>query len=98
MVRKTSFSEAANETPWAGREVLAVSMEVHYMCRMSAFSAVMLIIAALTTLGILATGIIGMMIGGEFNRKYSNKLMRARVLCQFMAVIFFALFIISSSG
>ena len=36
---------------------------------------------------VLATGIYGMMKGGEFNRKYSNKLMRLRILLQFVAIL-----------
>ena len=35
---------------------------------------------AFATLGVLATGIISMFRGGEFNRRYGNKLMRARVI------------------
>ena len=36
---------------------------------------------------VLFTGIFGMMRGGEFNRKYGNKLMRLRVGLQFVAVL-----------
>jgi hypothetical protein len=36
---------------------------------------------------VLATGIYSMMKGGEFNRKYSNKLMRLRILLQFVAIL-----------
>jgi hypothetical protein len=43
------------------------------------------------TLGVLATGIIGMARGGEFNAKYGNKLMRARVIAQGVALALFAL-------
>lgn len=38
-------------------------------------------------LGVLIVGVLGMVRGGEFNRKYGNKLMRARVALQFMAVM-----------
>lgn len=38
-------------------------------------------------LGVLIVGVLGMVKGGEFNRKYGNKLMRARVILQFMAVM-----------
>ncbi len=65
---------------------------------MSAIALIFLVLAMLTTLGILFTGIIGMMIGGEFNDKYGNKLMRARVICQLVAVLFFALFMMTSQG
>ncbi len=36
---------------------------------------------------VLFTGIFGMMRGGEFNRKYGNKLMRLRVGLQFVAIL-----------
>jgi|TARA_B100000900_G_C20544606_1_gene701989 hypothetical protein len=36
---------------------------------------------------VLATGIYSMMKGGEFNKKYSNKLMRLRILLQFIAIL-----------
>ena len=41
----------------------------------------------LATAGVLFTGIAGFIQGGEFNRKYGNLLMRARVALQFVAVI-----------
>jgi hypothetical protein len=42
-------------------------------------------IAAVTI--VLGTGLYGMFRGGEFNRKYSNKLMRLRILLQFIAIV-----------
>ena len=39
----------------------------------------LLLIAMLATLGALIVGLAGFFHGGEFNRKYSNKLMQARV-------------------
>ena len=42
-------------------------------------------IAAVTL--VLGVGLYGMFQGGEFNRKYSNKLMRLRILLQFMAIV-----------
>lgn len=46
-----------------------------------------IIIAALAlVLGVLIVGILGMAKGGEFNRKYGNKLMRLRVIFQFVAL------------
>ena len=58
---------------------------------MKTFFFVALLIAMLITLGVLATGIIGMARGGEFNAKYGNKLMRARVIAQGVALAIFAL-------
>lgn len=36
---------------------------------------------------VLFSGIVSFIAGGEFNRKYANKLMRARVAAQAVAVI-----------
>jgi len=44
------------------------------------------IVIAIVTL-ILAAGIYTLFRGGEFGRSWSNKLMRARVLFQFIAVL-----------
>ena len=65
---------------------------------MSAIAFVLLVVFVLATLGVLATGVFGMMKGGAFNKKYANRLMRARVACQFMALAFFALFVLSAGG
>ena len=50
-------------------------------------------IAAVTL--VLFTGIYGMLKGGKFNKQYSNKLMRLRILLQFLAIaiIMIALYI-----
>jgi hypothetical protein len=58
---------------------------------MKTFFFVLVLIAMFITLGVLATGIIGMARGGEFNAKYGNKLMRARVIAQGVALALFAL-------
>ena len=42
---------------------------------------------------ILMIGIGGFGKGGEFNRKYANKLMRMRILAQFVAVLIILLFV-----
>lgn len=65
---------------------------------MSGIAFFFLVVFMATTLGVLATGVFSMMKGGEFNRKYANKLMRARVLCQFLALVFLALFMLTSRG
>ncbi|MHA6345093.1 twin transmembrane helix small protein [Roseivivax sp. CAU 1761] len=43
---------------------------------------------------ILLVGIGGFAKGGEFNRKYANKIMRLRVAAQFVAVILIVLFVL----
>ncbi len=66
---------------------------------MKTFFFVLMLIAMFITLGVLATGIIGMARGGEFNAKYGNKLMRARVIAQGCALVLFALAVlVGSSG
>jgi Hypoxia induced protein conserved region len=41
----------------------------------------------LAVLAVLMVGVGGFARGGEFNRKYANKIMRLRILLQFIAVI-----------
>ncbi|MHA1544274.1 MAG: twin transmembrane helix small protein [Alphaproteobacteria bacterium] len=48
---------------------------------------ILVLIALFATLAILLVGVVGMARGGEFNRKYGNKLMRMRVISQFMTLI-----------
>ena len=45
-----------------------------------------ILIAPLVVLGIVVAGIVVMAIGGETNRKWSNVLMRYRVIAQAVAV------------
>lgn len=47
----------------------------------------LLALALLLVLAVLAVGVISMARGGEFNQKYSNKLMQARVAAQAAAVV-----------
>ncbi len=46
----------------------------------------------------LAAGIIAMVRGGEFNKKYANKLMRLRIGLQALALVLFALFMLAVKG
>jgi hypothetical protein len=55
-----------------------------------------MILAMIATLAVLAIGMVSMIKGGEFNAKYGNKLMRARVIMQGVALAFFALAILSA--
>ncbi|MEL0108291.1 MAG: twin transmembrane helix small protein [Rhodospirillaceae bacterium] len=48
---------------------------------------VVLIVMLALVLGVLITGVIAMAKGGEFNKKYGNKLMRLRVAMQLLAVL-----------
>ncbi|MCY3877835.1 MAG: twin transmembrane helix small protein [Rhodobacteraceae bacterium] len=51
-------------------------------------------VAALAVLIILAIGIGGYAKGGEFNRRYANKIMRLRILAQAVAVMLILLFVL----
>lgn len=55
-----------------------------------------LAVAMLAVLATLALGIIAMTRGGEFNKKYGNKLMRLRVVLQGIALVLFAVALLSS--
>tara|TARA_B100000989_G_C19466928_1_gene438763 strand:- start:360 stop:563 length:204 start_codon:yes stop_codon:yes gene_type:complete len=44
-------------------------------------------ISLLAVLAVLGTGLYAMFKGGDFNKKYSNKLMRLRITLQFVAIV-----------
>lgn len=50
-------------------------------------------LACLAVVAILLVGVGGFARGGEFNRKYANKIMRLRLLAQFIAVILIVVFV-----
>ena len=50
-------------------------------------------IACLAVVVILMTGIGGFAKGGDFNRKNANKIMRMRIVAQFIAVVLILLFV-----
>lgn len=58
---------------------------------MTAFAIFLMVVAMLVTAGILFLGVISMARGGEFNAKWSNRLMRYRILAQFVALVLFAI-------
>lgn len=68
------------------------------MVGMNAFSAVLIVVAMLTTLGVLFAGLIAMARGGDFNRKHGNRLMRWRVMAQFTAIVIFAIAMLIKQG
>lgn len=55
---------------------------------------VVVAIAALTVLAILLIGIGGFTIGGEFNRKHANRIMRYRVAAQAIAIVLIVVFVL----
>jgi len=69
------------------------------MSVMQTFVAILIALALLMTLGVLFSGLIVMARGGEANRKYGNKLMRWRVICQGVALALLAVaFMIGNGG
>ena len=60
------------------------------------FILVVLSMAAVAV--ILIIGIGGFGRGGEFNRKYANKLMQLRIAAQFVAVLIILTFVYFTSG
>jgi hypothetical protein len=53
--------------------------------------SVLLVIAMAATAGVLLVGLVGFLRGGPFNEKYGNRLMRARVGLQLLAVVILGL-------
>lgn len=54
---------------------------------------ILVAVACLAVLIVLMIGVGGFAKGGEFNRKHANKIMRLRLLLQFIAVILILLFV-----
>lgn len=64
---------------------------------MSTVLPILIVIAMVATLGALALGLIGMVRGGEFNAKHSNRFMRARVALQLAAIVLLGLLFLFSA-
>jgi thiamine transporter ThiT len=65
---------------------------------MNTIFTVFLILAMAATVGALVWGLIGMARGGEFNARWSNKMMRYRVLFQAIALAIFGILVLLSKG
>ena len=59
--------------------------------------AIVLFVAMLAAAGVLRVGIAGFIHGGQFNERFGNRLMRARVGLQLIAVIALGLLFWSQS-
>lgn len=59
--------------------------------------AILLVVSMIATAGVLAVGMGGFFLGGQFNERYGNKLMRARVGLQALSVILLAMLIMTQS-
>ncbi len=51
------------------------------------------VIACFAVLGVLVVGVFGFARGGEFNKKHANRIMRLRLLLQFLAVLLIIAFV-----
>ena len=58
----------------------------------------LVVIAVLAVLIILMIGVGGFAGGGEFNRKYANKIMRLRIIAQAIAIILILVFVAFGRG
>ena len=54
---------------------------------MSKIILIIALVACLAVLGVLLFGVASFAKGGDFNRKYANKIMRLRLLMQAIAVV-----------
>jgi hypothetical protein len=54
---------------------------------MGTFFLVAMLLSLLAVVAVLFTGLYALFRGGEFGRKYSNKLMRLRIVMQLVAIL-----------
>ena len=59
---------------------------------------IIIIIACLWVVIVLMIGLGGFAFGGEFNKKYANKIMRLRILLQAIAILLIIVFVYFSRG
>ena len=65
---------------------------------MADFLLVLVVIALVATFGVLMAGVLSMARSGEFNRRYGNILMRARVGTQGFTVLVVLLYFLLGRG
>jgi hypothetical protein len=58
----------------------------------------LVIVACLAVLIVLMVGVGGFSQGGEFNKKYANKIMRLRIILQALAIILILFFVYIKKG
>ena len=58
----------------------------------------LVIFACLAVLIVLMVGVGGFSQGGEFNKKYANKIMRLRIILQALAIMLIILFVYIKKG
>ena len=65
---------------------------------MSENAHIFVMVVCLLVVIVLMIGLGGFAFGGEFNKKYANKLMRLRILLQAMAILLIIIFVYFSRG
>ena len=61
------------------------------MNTLGTFAPIVVGLALLAVVGILLFGVVSMAIGGKFDQKWSNRLMRMRVIAQAVAILLLAI-------
>ncbi len=61
---------------------------------MESLFPLVIVVAMVAALGALLMGVVTMAKGGQFNRKYGNTLMRARIAFQGLAILLFIVFML----
>ncbi|HSD34286.1 MAG TPA: twin transmembrane helix small protein [Alphaproteobacteria bacterium] len=61
---------------------------------MESLFPIVIVAAMIAAVGALLLGVFSMAKGGEFNKKYGNTLMRARVVLQGLAIVLFIVFML----
>ena len=61
---------------------------------MESLFPIVIVAAMVAAVGALLLGVFSMAKGGEFNKKYGNTLMRARVVLQGLAIVLFIVFML----
>lgn len=82
----------------AGPPAIAGRAPVGYISAMGAALPILLAILLGAVLIVILFGVLTMAVGGDFNRRYGNKLMRLRVLLQLAAVALFVVLILATRG
>lgn len=63
---------------------------------MNTFLIILLGLALFSVAAVLVLGLVSMTKGGEFNKKHGNKLMKARVILQGVAIVLVAILLFSA--
>jgi len=73
---------------------VGIAPKARYIKTVETFFTYLIFAAMAAVVVVLLVGVGSMFRGGDFNRKYSNKLMRLRILLQALALILFAIFML----